>query len=1082
MFADEEQTSSVRRIRPSWSMASSSAWRKQDVEGIAGASCQDVMEEIKARVTGDWHDPHNGGQYSLLNESTLELDLKRDFSTNYCNLRNLYCGTEDGCEPVKHDFKTTEIEVKPSSFAGTDKKACIVSGDVQEVRPMLRATAPNFLGDTVDDTLACINDNCPLDESTLSPSPSCVLGNCTSHLAKCLFSSSCRHGVMCELKCTEPLAKTEDAVHFAGLMESGQLSTIQELCGAALRRVSLDRGWQPRFLFVAMLARDEEQLVYEWTIESLQQTGKTARQMGQWWFGSLRFPFRPVQRVQLVIAEESHRRFPEMEYVLLVEPDMSPVANTFNRAALQQREVVYAIRRSGKESLGWSFWGEPCAMAVCKMCIHMHSILMLVSILLLSQGERLADSAGSLVGNQALSLDAMPLSEALFSLALTAPCVKQGNILLSISTIGFPCHHMFYSLLVKAGGCQPRCSATMATGTSNSASMKAPSIVDPMGLLVCLKISAIPAGQLWRSLAVQETDRPDIIGYDAQPNFKTLSLKVLAVLDPQILMIALSSYGFSSSYIFLLRFSSFFNFLPVVIFEIAESGEELRLVEEDLKDFPGLPRLTYYAGVLRYDLAMAAAEAAEASEEATAATWGWEAVKILQRRAKDAGKSQEEKQQRSAAAYFCGRAYLDVLGQPMKAEKWFKKSIKLEKDFLYAHVALIQMLLAKNRTLFCSDWFARTSTFHGAVDQKTGTKDWQACRAGRSGLQLVGAVPMYLKIHSEGEFCEEADFIEASMNHNMSHYPRLFVGIPFTPHRGRRFITAAWLSAEERAEVQRELMQGLRAISVRANIGVNVGFPTEDEGHVLTQQGFVARTARQAWWSNRRPKPYKDFRDFLRTLRLKRAREIAKQRAALRDANVHTMVIDGSLDPDAVTPELMSEVFYSCYVPTQLKNGNVETSNGEYRFDLSEDFFCSLGERIPHRVLLILARENDDGRLLGGSLCFVKDGCIYGRYWGSAETELDLPFLHFECCYYSAIEHAIAHGYERIEPGNGGGQVYKVQRRRGFEPVPTCSFHFIPDLALREEVAELARAAAEGPPDSWTVPRNSAYAPKPREY
>lgn len=365
-------------------------------------------------------------------------------------------------------------------------------------------------------------------------------------------------------------------------------------------------------------------------------------------------------------------------------------------------------------------------------------------------------------------------------------------------------------------------------------------------------------------------------------------------------------------------------------------------------------------------------------------------------------------------------------------------------------------------------------------------RGWQprflfACRAGRSGLQLVGAVPMYLKIQSEGEFCEEADFIEASMKHNMSHYPRLFVGIPFTPHRGRRFITAAWLSAEERAEVQRELMQGVRAISVRANVGVNVGFPTEDEGQVLTQQGFIARTARQAWWSNRRPKPYKDFRDFLRTLRLKRAREIAKQRAALRDANVQTMVIDGSLDPDAVTPELMSEVFHSCYVPTQLKNGNVETSNGEYRFDLTEDFFCSLGERIPHRVLLILAREND-GRLLGGSLCFVKDGCIYGRYWGSAETELDLPFLHFECCYYSAIEHAIAHGYERIEPGNGGGQVYKVQRRRGFEPVPTCSFHFIPDLALREEVAELARCAAEGPPDSWTVPRNSAYAPKPREY
>ena len=140
-------------------------------------------------------------------------------------------------------------QVKPSSFAGTDKKACIVTGDVQEVRPMLRATAPNFLGDTVDDTLACISDNCPLDESTLSPSPSCVLGNCTSHLAKCLFSSSCRHGVMCELKCTEPLAKTEDAVHFAGLMESGRFSATCLLF--FLQLIFLSFHWAKRWTFSA---------------------------------------------------------------------------------------------------------------------------------------------------------------------------------------------------------------------------------------------------------------------------------------------------------------------------------------------------------------------------------------------------------------------------------------------------------------------------------------------------------------------------------------------------------------------------------------------------------------------------------------------------------------------------------------------------------------------------------------------------------------------------------------------------------------------------------------------------------------
>lgn len=235
-------------------------------------------------------------------------------------------------------------------------------------------------------------------------------------------------------------------------------------------------------------------------------------------------------------AEESHRRFPEMDYVLLVEPDMYPVASSFNRAALQQREVVYAIRRSGKESLG----------------------------------ERLADSVFRNDGNWYFKFRVHE-----------SPFYRRSD-----GTAGVPEH------------------------------------ISDTG---------------WSVVEITGSSR------DGQARHHRIR-------------------------------------------------EELRLVEEDLKDFPGLPRLTYYAGVLRYDLAMAA----DATRAATV-TLGREAVKILQRRAKDAGKSQEEKQQRSAAAYFCGRAYLDVLGQPTKAEKWFKKSIQLEKDFLYAHVALIQMLFQQTR-------------------------------------------------------------------------------------------------------------------------------------------------------------------------------------------------------------------------------------------------------------------------------------------------------------------------------------------------------------------------------------------------
>ena len=90
-----------------------------------------------------------------------------------------------------------------------------------------------------------------------------------------------------------------------------------------------------------------------------------------------------------------------------------------------------------------------------------------------------------------------------------------------------------------------------------------------------------------------------------------------------------------------------------------------------------------------------------------------------------------------------------------------------------------------------------------------------------------------------------------------------------------------------------------------------------------------------------------------------------------------------------------------------------------------------------------------------------------------------MPFLHFECCYYSVIEHAIKHGYSLVEPGNAGGEIYKVQRKRGFEPVLTPSYHFIPDPGLQEEVARLAAEAAKTSP-SWTAKRNSAYSPKPK--
>mmetsp|Transcript_43099 Transcript_43099/g.77952 ORF Transcript_43099/g.77952 Transcript_43099/m.77952 type:complete len:591 (+) Transcript_43099:98-1870(+) len=395
-------------------------------------------------------------------------------------------------------------------------------------------------------------------------------------------------------------------------------------------------------------------------------------------------------------------------------------------------------------------------------------------------------------------------------------------------------------------------------------------------------------------------------------------------------------------------------------------------------------------------------------------------------------------------------------------------------------------LLAKDDSAMLEYDFLAGLEDSGCVSLGNG---WQprfllALRGGRSGAQLVGAVPLYFKMHSDGEFCEEPEWIETGARHKVRHWPRLFVGVPFTPHQGRRLVTAPWLRQGEQKKVQELLVEGLQTMAIRANASVNVAFPSEAETHLFQKAGFVPRTARQAWWTNRSPEPYSDFADFLRSLRLKNANEIEKQRAAVSQSpGVQIQVIDGSITPGSITPDLMAELFKSCYASTQLRHNNVGHSPEAPMFDLNENFFRFLGERMPNRVLLVLARHESSGCLIGGSLSFIKDGRISGRYWGSPLLPPDVPevpFLHFECCYHAVIDHAIQQKYSCVEPGNGGGDIYKVQRRRGFEPVSIPSYHFIPNMDLREEVAKLAAEAAATVP-SWAAGRNSAYAPRPRE-
>mmetsp|Transcript_92262 Transcript_92262/g.232025 ORF Transcript_92262/g.232025 Transcript_92262/m.232025 type:complete len:329 (-) Transcript_92262:197-1183(-) len=239
---------------PSWVHASTR------VEVIAKTDCKTVMDEMLARVHGQfkqWHDPHNNGTYKLLSSQADSLIFSRmtgngkytdkmgfgfhqqdlgqcsisgcsesqvfsiaDFSTNYCNLRNLYCGSEEGCKPVQHDFAIQEVSVDPSKGAGKTASDCIVKQEA--------AAEMHFLGtskESESDTaaaLSCINEHCPVDPETLSPSFTCVLKSCGKKVGKCLLKSDCRRVLMCEKKCVAPLKKTDAAPVFLALAQCHQ--------------------------------------------------------------------------------------------------------------------------------------------------------------------------------------------------------------------------------------------------------------------------------------------------------------------------------------------------------------------------------------------------------------------------------------------------------------------------------------------------------------------------------------------------------------------------------------------------------------------------------------------------------------------------------------------------------------------------------------------------------------------------------------------------------------------------------------------------------------------------------------------
>jgi predicted N-acyltransferase len=295
-------------------------------------------------------------------------------------------------------------------------------------------------------------------------------------------------------------------------------------------------------------------------------------------------------------------------------------------------------------------------------------------------------------------------------------------------------------------------------------------------------------------------------------------------------------------------------------------------------------------------------------------------------------------------------------------------------------------------------------------------------------------MPLYLKSHSQGEYIFDHAWADAYERAGGRYYPKLLAAAPFTPATGARFLVRPDVDLEQGREF---LLGGALALCERFGASsFHVNFPTGDEWRWMGEQGLALREGQQYHWENR---GYHDFEEFLGALSSGRRKTIRRER---RDA------VEG-LEIHCLTGDALREEHWDAFFRFYMDTGSRKWG----RPYLNRAFFSLLGERMADRVLLIMARRQ--GRWIAGALNLIGDDCLFGRNWGSVE---ETPFLHFELCYYQAIDWAIAHGLARVEAGAQGQ--HKIAR--GYLPKPVYSAHYIADAALRGPVERFVAQERRG--------------------
>lgn len=326
---------------------------------------------------------------------------------------------------------------------------------------------------------------------------------------------------------------------------------------------------------------------------------------------------------------------------------------------------------------------------------------------------------------------------------------------------------------------------------------------------------------------------------------------------------------------------------------------------------------------------------------------------------------------------------------------------------------------------FISHAFLQSLEDSGSVGGQTGWMPLHILARAESGT-LIGAMPVYAKTHSRGEYVFDHAFADAYARAGGRYYPKLQISVPFTPVTARKFLIAPNVNE---AETRVALLGALSVLRLKLGASsIHATFLTEADRQRFSRAGYLLRTDQQFHFTN---PGYADFDAFLAELASRKRKTLVRER---RDALANGITIE-RLTGAEIT-EAHWDAFFTFYMETGSRKWGTPY--------LTRAFFSLIGERMADKLLLVIARRA--GRIIAGALNFIGANTLYGRNWGAIEHH---PFLHFELCYYQAIDFAIERGLARVEAGAQGDH----KLARGYRPVKTHSAHYFADPGFQRAVA-----------------------------